>query len=746
VELLIVRRETFGFQSRRSPRVLKIEEVSGRKGDGAPAVAGDPGLPGTVIRSNGDRYIHPIILASVLAYARLAYRNGWRDKAEEILRPYYEELAETQDSAPEDLPEELVAMRTELIAMRSNMENNLDYFGNPVGWLPRLNVTTNFANFERERANSFRMLWFATRLLDKWDQLNHEQAFTRVRTEAVAEEVALAQDVLQAALQNLRPARDALSLVTAELQQVEARLITLNRRFESIAIEHVERRRLVEGFLMVAGGLMQAIPVGQPYLGMAGETVSLLADFSFEDEAGNFSWVSAGDSFGTFTEELSKRTEGFLKQHKETEKAQRDKGLRREVKDAEGAIRLLDDQVDKVNAKITARWESMRQPELDDLERQIAEYDAAIAQIASDEAEEQARLELAQMTAAERARTIRKQDLDQAHARLQRELAQVKADADEQAAARKAELQDQLSKLASLKTDQQKGIADLKEKAEDAKSRSNQALQSLSRLGDGIAGIGAGVRHMLQVVDAEDPAVVALMADVQASPLLDDETKKEMRDVMARINEINERKTAAAMDLLRIQQTVSNASALISNNLGEMIALSHDRQRLSGALNLATRGYIERMRRRAQERMQQALYAFVRAYRYEFLRDVSNEFYEFTTWVDRINGLLEGDTEVPTEAQFEEIEKTLLAEQYLEMAANIVKDRQHYARENRNHYEMELTPEMLQTLSTKGEVTFNMVEDLGRGNFGMNEWRIMNIKLNNFEIETDNDNISINID
>jgi hypothetical protein len=126
--------------------------------------------------------------------------------------------------------------------------------------------------------------------------------------------------------------------------------------------------------------------------------------------------------------------------------------------------------------------------------------------------------------------------------------------------------------------------------------------------------------------------------------------------------------------------------------------------------------------------------------------DVSDDFYNLEKWVARLRALEAATQDSPTEAQFRKVEEEVLQDQYVELARGIVEKRQRYAAAQQNKYEFELDRHMLDTLATQGSVTFNLVEDLKRGNFGMVEWRIIDVTLDTFDVGTEASSLSLNID
>jgi hypothetical protein len=119
-------KKTPPWESSRSP-TLWVKKAVARDGVPAPARRGKNGAtrsPSAKARS----WLQPEVIDTILTCARDAYRNGHRDLARLLLEPYYAELRSAETPSG-DLQARTVAIQ----AIRANLLNNLDYYGNPYG-------------------------------------------------------------------------------------------------------------------------------------------------------------------------------------------------------------------------------------------------------------------------------------------------------------------------------------------------------------------------------------------------------------------------------------------------------------------------------------------------------------------------------------------------------------------------------------------------------------------------------------
>lgn len=85
-----------------------------------------------------------LAIEPALQYARDAYLNGYRDEAREMLECYRDVIAWVPEDARSAA---LVGQATEIALLLTQLKDNLDYYGNPPGWLPRLSLMSNLQLF-----------------------------------------------------------------------------------------------------------------------------------------------------------------------------------------------------------------------------------------------------------------------------------------------------------------------------------------------------------------------------------------------------------------------------------------------------------------------------------------------------------------------------------------------------------------------------------------------------------------------
>ncbi|MBX3732221.1 MAG: hypothetical protein KF791_06460 [Verrucomicrobiae bacterium] len=259
------------------------------RGADAPAPPGAPGEAGALALADPSAWLHSFSVRGVMQFARDAYLNGHDAAARGLLADYRDSIRTLHpDAVPiAGLDDAAAAEATrldqaalEVDTLLHRMDSNLDYFGNPGGWVPMLSFEANLVAFEREVEQSIRILylayWLNRAATNLQDSLAASQsAVARLATEL--EDLAAAYNEAQLAIPQLKSESTSLN---ARIEAMQTRLLVLEFELLARAQQNVEERHKVPfwkkslGVLAVLADLM---PVGQPTLGRIGNGLERLS-------------------------------------------------------------------------------------------------------------------------------------------------------------------------------------------------------------------------------------------------------------------------------------------------------------------------------------------------------------------------------------------------------------------------------------------------------------------------------------
>lgn len=270
---------------------IDVSYVQAPKVPGADATApsNTNGPPGSVVViPNPSSWLHSFGLRAVVRFAKDAYLNGRVTETRALLSDYREllQVLQPEVGSVTNLSEAEFAETTSLDQLSQEMgaivdriDMNLDFFGNPAGWVPMLSFEANLTAFQDEINRSIPILYLAywmnysaTNLQNS--ALASEETLRRLREELT--KLVEAYNQVQTSLPGLK-IRSA--DIQARIAGLHSRLQFLEQELVARAQANVEEKHKVPFWkkgiriLAVAADL---VPIGQPTVGRIGEGLKLL--------------------------------------------------------------------------------------------------------------------------------------------------------------------------------------------------------------------------------------------------------------------------------------------------------------------------------------------------------------------------------------------------------------------------------------------------------------------------------------
>jgi hypothetical protein len=265
------------------------EDAPKASGNGAAAPNGTAGSAGGFTpEPNPGAWLHSFAMRSIVQYAKDAYLNDRTTETRQLLGEYQQLLSAHQrvvgpdDQLSDDEFSELVnldQLTTDVENLIYRLDSNLDYFGNPAGWVPMLSFEANFLAFQNEVDQSLPILYLAYWLNNAATNLQAslaatEQAKSNLETERTRMETEF--DDAQTALPRLKSQAQTINFQIGTLQaQITNELAKLEQRArDNVAdAQKLPFWKKALGVISVAADL---VPVGQPIVGRIGAGLELL--------------------------------------------------------------------------------------------------------------------------------------------------------------------------------------------------------------------------------------------------------------------------------------------------------------------------------------------------------------------------------------------------------------------------------------------------------------------------------------
>lgn len=747
VEMLIVRYGSLGV---RKPQIQVPPAHDVRDGFSAPEQKGEEFGDGEVMQVTAS-WMREEIVDAVIACAKDAYRNEDRELARRLLEPYYSLLRGSTDSEMKTRFAAIEAIRGKLLA-------NVDYNGNPPGWVPRLNLQSTFDQFKEVRPISQALRTYAAKMRDRYETLDHARTVITNTYNEIGKELNKTRTLLSDSVTELANARSALDDISEKAKEKQADIDRLRTWAMHEAEDRVAAQRIFRGVMKTIGGLMKAVPVGQPYLGLAGDITSGIGDFNWNDPKGI--GVQIGDTLGR----IGSATDTFLEKNKDLiKKDSVPDDLRKRLKlDQQTTLNLQADldvakdaiakqelaieaeqekkikawaEDENVKAELTRLGQELK-TKTDEIER-----GQAFTQLSAAEQEE-AKKKLAALkkwSESRDARTLikRRKELEADIAAIEKQQNDAKTDAEKKAAQPLIDLKSKLILLKTAASDQElamkKAARDTALTSEQIKNKeegTGDALDRLKGLGSGISTLGQGLASLFTPVTTDDPEVTSLTAHLLKT---DENKRKECEALLKDFSELSKKQKQALATLMVKQASIDSCVANISQNLTELSALSWQRQSIQGVLDVRVLRYLKDMENRAIDALRWSIYVLVMAYRYEYLTDVGGDFLNFDKVVERLRKLANLDDK---EGKDDNTAEVVLKKEFLAMAMPILEGRNKRAGEHDSEWRLTLNEKQRSELRLRGRVTFNIVNDLKTGSFEDTKARILDIDHLDLELKS----------
>lgn len=750
------------------------------------------GTPGRVefTRCSDLSWAHPAAMAAVLSYARTAFRNGFRDEAARALGPYRAVALAQADTIARCGTDVQLAFAS-MAALFDKLALDVDYCGNPPGWVPRLNALSNLAALKTVRDAAYGTYYFADRMLRDAEALEDMRETAVQATQALAAEMIAARTQLQRAYEQLPAAMVRLNEVQKKVVGVEEEILALRKEAIARSADKVLVQRVVSAALQMVDGIAKALPVGQPFVGLAGSVFGAAAkiDWNAEKplETAGAAIAHLSDQVTTFVTEKGDAVATAVTGHLRGQAATTEALVTRLTREEEDAAKGPAEAVTAVEVT----WQECKSGELLRLEEQIKKTNEAIQVIktaAKDGADPDLQAGNAFLDALSKQRDVlaRKQ-----LAPLQRELVEYRKQQFELinraqlvAKAKNEALKEQAARTptADLPPSVADKLAAATRQSEDQQAlvarreaTAKETMANLQGLGTGLAAVGNAIVTMATPVSAEDPTVQRLADEM----LVNDPALREAGQRFAsRLKGLLEDKREAAATLLLWQQQATTSLATVTRNLATVSELSKQRQSIDMGLSPAAKAYLKETRDAAKDALAESIYWFVKSYQYEFLEDVSDSFFNFDTWATALHtqeatklaqaapapAPAAGRGAVVTRAarvllskeDFDSIGDEVFKAEQLKLGKSLLERRQKRGPSTVAEYvacvlQRTIRPkdpwerrqnEMLEALG-QGEVVFDFVRDFAKGSYDWNNARVAQIRVVKLDIDASDPNLSL---
>ena len=267
--------------------------------------AGQAGMNGHFERIT-DRFswMHPYYIAAVLRHINDSYLNNYFSYSKTTAYDYYNLINEFEASDEWDdfdgtLKVELLDQRTELEGLLYKLNEDLDYFGNPLGWTPMLSFEVLLTNYNNEIDRAMPTLYLnywlqhVDQTMEGWVTASQEAA-SQTQNDIIA-----AQSQINSLTNDIPVLENKINVLQGQIQETQNRLDQLKAELMRKAKHNVKKRNRLNKAFGICKAVANCIPVYGPKISTA---LNIAGNFfGISDTYGYESAISSGlQSFTNF--------------------------------------------------------------------------------------------------------------------------------------------------------------------------------------------------------------------------------------------------------------------------------------------------------------------------------------------------------------------------------------------------------------------------------------------------------------
>jgi hypothetical protein len=688
--------EGTNLRSENFPGGWIVSWMDAAPGKSAKGADGSDGAGGKTERvDDAQAWLHAYVVEPVLRYVRETWLAGDRRPARWLLPIYQTALANAESANSTVTRDHVLAnFAQDINRMRLRVDANLDYFGNPVGWVPRLGALTTIKMLKLSRPAIAKLLFYSGRLAFADQKAQDTEANLAFLAEELTAQIDSARAELVAAQEQLPAAQAELSAISAKLEQQVWTLADYDAKATSELAQQEREQAAYRGVCKIVGGACSFIPVGQPFVGaIAGGLADSISEIDIHDpsfvkivKTAGGAVETLGEFVGTYENEITKDMT---------------RGIQKQIDDAQGSIKTLSEQIDDHKSELEmsrAEVESRFDPdELHILRTRVEKLREA-----------KSTDEVAFYSSDEYTDVIRHVSY------LEENLGTMEVESAPVDDARKVQLR---TKLAAMKKEKKDLIAKVEKRTKAKEERGEdvaRAAKTIQQVGKGIGGVAKGLQDIMTPVDTSTDEFQAKLAVLKGTKY-----ETELAEVHKDVAELNAQRLKAANRVIKLQATIATACQTIATNLIERSELSDERARSAEKqLQPMTRLFLRRTAQDAWDLLRAEMYYLVKSYQYRFLRRADPEAFNVERLITDINNFMaEKKTGAPKEEHFKEAFDAVIQSVFQRMALDLLTNRTQLLPELReSRWVVKMTPEtrtndgvnVLEHLSQRKPVSFRL--------------------------------------
>ncbi|MBN1133264.1 MAG: T9SS type A sorting domain-containing protein [Bacteroidales bacterium] len=262
-----------------------------------------------VFEPNCYSWLHPHAVRFMLQYARESYIYGQPEMVNTTCEKYIN-LIKSYKKTESWNNDTVAALDLEQLyysfsALKHQLDENLDYFGNPKGWAPLLSFEANLQNYQNEIEFAIRVLYLDYWMSNKAKTLQQKQETAELIKDKAIDQITILQVEYEEAYQDYIPALKEFKDICAKQDSLT---VLYNQQIDWLIKEAEDNvANSFEGIFrrvgMIVGQVCSCIP--GPATQILGSAIQTAAQFDYEDPLSMDNWNLVHETLTLAVDEFS---------------------------------------------------------------------------------------------------------------------------------------------------------------------------------------------------------------------------------------------------------------------------------------------------------------------------------------------------------------------------------------------------------------------------------------------------------
>ena len=620
---------------------------------------GNDGLKGNSGHSkydieNHNQWLHGFLLEHVMEYAKNTFLNGDRKPSAWLLAYYQKAFEKGNEFFKEDIY--IRNLSNEINLLMSKVNSNLDYFGNPVGWVPALSFLTNLKILRESQSSIVELSYFAKTILSQRNMLKNAEKKFESLSNQLNQDIYSERKQLNEAIRKL----DSITIVLDKLVKkidIQLREIRdLDSEISSKVTNELKDQAIFSGAFKILSGICQSIPAGPFRLDGVSKIFDKIGDIDIHSDN------PFGEGLKT-TKSLAEGLNSFVKDNKDELSNSLMSPLSKKIDTVNGEITQTETYIKNYKSAMQLWDVKLKEkfPEIDELKEVLAKNNKVRTKKSYDKRNE----ELTFISSKDYIALLADNE------EIEDAIREIKG----WNAKPKQEIREKIIEIQSSKSEAKKELEKYKKQKDKRASEIGEVFSFLENASEGVSTIADGFNILSSPIDQKSQEFLKKVDDIKS-----DEGrpyKKKFKKLNGKVNKLNGEKQEYVENFLKFQLSISTSCQNIGNALTQITNYNDQRaQDVESQINHITKLFLSKTILNIRELLLHEIYHITKSYQYCFVERIPVNLLNTQNIFDDIYNQVSKNNTADIKAEtYEEIFKNVIRGKLIDISKDILINR-----------------------------------------------------------------------